>query len=240
MYYLKTPSRRVGEVMTALAEGVDESAAQRIFHHDRRTIARWLRRCGTHAQRLHEVFFRRLRCAHLQLDELVTTIRGGLERVWIWAVIDAQTKIVPVIHIGRRTVADAHVFIHQLKMRLHPDHVPAFSSDGLRSYYSALTAHWGRWIDAPRLGRRKPVWVVDSLLLFGQLHKVRCGRKLKALYTCIRCGTRRQWQRALLALDFSGKVQTAFIERLNLTLRELMAPLSRRTWSSERCSRAAQ
>jgi hypothetical protein len=35
-------------------------------------------------------------------------------------------------------------------------------------------------------------------------------------------------------LGFSGQVQTAFIERLNLTLRELAAPLSRRTWSLAR------
>jgi hypothetical protein len=60
MYYLKTPSRRVSEVMTALAEGVDTSAAQRIFHHDRRTLARWLKRCGAHAQRFHDAFFKHL------------------------------------------------------------------------------------------------------------------------------------------------------------------------------------
>jgi IS1 family transposase len=197
------------------------------------TSARWLTRCGSHAQRLHDLFFRRLRCAHLQLDELVTTLRGGLERVWIWVAIDAQTKIVPVIHVGRRTVIDAHVFIHQLKLRLHPDHVPAFSSDGLRAYFSALSAHFGLWRD-PDPGKRKPVWVVDRRLLFGQLHKVRCGRRLKTLYTRIRCGSRRRWQRTLTALGFSGKVQTAFIERLNLTLRELAAPLSRRTWSLAR------
>jgi hypothetical protein len=201
MYYLKTSSRRVSEVMTALAEGVDESAAQRIFHHDRRTIARpapgfwgWLKRCGSHAQRLHDLFFRHLHCAHLQLDELVTTLRGGFERVWIWAVIDAQTKIVPVIHVGRRTVIDAHVFVHQLKLRLRSDRVPAFSSDGLRAYYSALSVHFGFWRDPDpgRRGRRTPTWVVDPRLLFGQLHTVRDRRRLKTLYTRIRCGSRRR------------------------------------------------
>jgi hypothetical protein len=35
----------------------------------------------------------------------------------------------------------------------------------------------------------------------------------------------------LKALALSGLVQTAFVERANLTLRELIAPLSRRTWS---------
>jgi hypothetical protein len=35
----------------------------------------------------------------------------------------------------------------------------------------------------------------------------------------------------LKTLALSGLVQTAFVERANLTLRELTAPLSRRTWS---------
>lgn len=35
----------------------------------------------------------------------------------------------------------------------------------------------------------------------------------------------------LLGLDLSGLVQTSFVERANLTLRELIAALSRRTWS---------
>jgi hypothetical protein len=35
----------------------------------------------------------------------------------------------------------------------------------------------------------------------------------------------------LLGLELSGLVQTSFVERANLTLRELVAPLSRRTWS---------
>ena len=32
-------------------------------------------------------------------------------------------------------------------------------------------------------------------------------------------------------LGFTGRIQTAYVERANLTLRELVAPLSRWTWS---------
>ena len=32
-------------------------------------------------------------------------------------------------------------------------------------------------------------------------------------------------------MGFTGKVETAYVERINLTLRALVAPLSRRTWS---------
>jgi transposase-like protein len=76
MYDLKTPVRRVDEVTTALSEGVDVSAAQRIFKHDERSIQRWMERVAEHGRRAHDHFFHHLVCHHLQLDELVTKLRG--------------------------------------------------------------------------------------------------------------------------------------------------------------------
>ena len=34
-------------------------------------------------------------------------------------------------------------FVHRLTRRLAPGYVAIFSSDGLRHYFSALTAHYG-------------------------------------------------------------------------------------------------
>ncbi len=44
LYRLKTPSRQVAIVLTALAEGLDPSAAERIFGHRQATITAWLTR----------------------------------------------------------------------------------------------------------------------------------------------------------------------------------------------------
>ena len=229
LYRLKTPSWRVAEVSTALAEGVDIAAASRIFGHHERTIGRWLERAGQHAQRLHEHFFVHLVCDHLQLDELVTKVRGVSERVWVWVAIEAQTKIVPVIHIGRRKHDDAQRFVHEIWQRLAEGCLPVFTSDGLNHYFYALTAHFGQWV--VQAGHRLPVWQVASGLLYGQLHKVKVGYRLKTLYTVALCGTSSQLGEALQALGLSGLIMTAYVERLKLTLRQLVAPLSRRTWS---------
>jgi hypothetical protein len=102
-----------------------------------------------------------------------------------------------------------------------------------------LTAHYGAW-HAPEPGKRKPTWRVDPRLVFGILYKIKAGRRLKDLYSRIRCGTRKQWQARTLALGFTGKVQTAFVERANLTLRELIAPLARRTGSLARSHESLQ
>jgi transposase InsO family protein len=48
----------------------------------------------------------------------------------------------------------------------------------------------------------------------------------------MRCGSRRRLRTALRQLDWSGKLQTAFVERLNLTVRQSVAALTRRTWAT--------
>ncbi len=233
LYRLKTRPGRIVEVMMLMANGLDPSAGARVHRHDDQTIQRWLKRGGKHAKALHDLYFRRLRPGFLQLDELVGMVRGDPERTFIWTAVDAGTKIIAHVKVGRRMIDDAYGFVHGLKKRLAPNHVPVFSSDGLRHYYSALTSHFGSWHE-PLPGKRKRTWHVDGRLLFGMLYKIKVGRKLKDLYSRIRCGTRKSWQEAVTALGFSGKIQTAYVERANLTLRELIAPLARRTWSITR------
>ena len=48
----------------------------------------------------------------------------------------------------------------------------------------------------------------------------------------MRCGTRLALCDALMGLGLSGKLNTAFVERLNLTVRQSVAALIRRTWST--------
>src|SRR6478735_11028837 len=66
LYQLKTPPVRVGEVLSALAEGLDVAAAMRVFGHGEGTIARWQARAGQHADRLHDRLLRGLHLPHLQ------------------------------------------------------------------------------------------------------------------------------------------------------------------------------
>jgi transposase-like protein len=54
LYRLKTPSHQIAVVLTALAEGLDPSAAERVFGYRQATITTWLSRAGEHAQTLHE------------------------------------------------------------------------------------------------------------------------------------------------------------------------------------------
>jgi transposase-like protein len=75
LYRLKTPSHQVAMVLSALAEGLDASAAERVFGFRQATLTRWLTRAGGHAHTLHERFFCHLHLPHFQLDELRTRLR---------------------------------------------------------------------------------------------------------------------------------------------------------------------
>jgi hypothetical protein len=143
--------------------------------------------------------------------------------------VAAKSKLILAVHIGGRSIADASQLLHQVRERLAPDSLPVFTSDGLNQYFYALTAHFGYWHKPPRA--RKYHWAPDEGLQYAQLRKVRSGYKVRFLYSLIRLGARQVMRAMLRALELTGKVQTAFVERANLTLRELIAPLSRRTWS---------
>jgi hypothetical protein len=57
-------------------------------------------------------------------------------------------------------------------------------------------------------------------------------RKLVRVTPVMRLGTEAALQVALQRLGFSGRLNTAFIERVNLTVRHGVAALARRTWAT--------
>jgi transposase-like protein len=217
LYRLKTPSHQIAMVLSALAEGLDPSAAERVFGYRQATIITWLTRAGEHAQTLHERFFSNLRLPHLQLDELRTRLRCAKQVVWLWLAIDPCTKILPMLQLGPRTQHMAHLLIHSLRQRLAPGCLPLFTSDGLNLYFYALTAHFGHWLQVSCRSRKVLQWQVAAELIYGQVKKSYRRRKLARVTPVVRLGTETALTSALQGMGFSGRLNTAFIERVNLT-----------------------
>jgi IS1 family transposase/transposase-like protein len=231
LYRLKTPSQQVAMVLSALAEGLDPSAAERVFGYRQATITTWLSRAGEHARTLHERSFLNLCLPHLQLDELRIRLRNSTQVLWLWLAIDPLTKILPVLELGPRTQTMAHQLIHALRQILAPGCLPLFTSDGLNLYFYALTAHFGRWLALGHRGRTVRRWQVEPYLIYGQVKKCYRRRKLVRVSHLMRLGTKDVLKSALQGLGLSGRLNTAFIERVNLTIRHGVAALARRTWA---------
>src|SRR5215471_8193224 len=219
-------------VLSALAEGLDPSAAERVFGSCQATITRWLTRAGEHAQTLHQHSFCNLQLPHVQLDELRTRLRSQTQVQWLWLAIDPRTKLLPVLQLGPRTQHMAHRVIHMLRQMLAPGCIPLFTSDGLNLYFYALTAHFGQWLLVGRRGRHVRRWQVAAGLIYGQVKKSYRRRKLVRVSHVMRLGTEEALKATLQGLGFSGRLNTAFIERVNLTVRHGVAALARRTWAT--------
>ena len=230
LYRLKTTSQRVAQVLAALAEGLCVAAAVRVFGHRHATITTWLTRAGEHSASLHDHWLHRLQLPHLQLDELRTRLRNRAHVLWLWVAMDPLTKLIPVLHLGARTQCAAHTVIHELRQRLAPGCVPVFTSDGLNLYFYALSAHFGRWVVA--VGQRVCQWRIAPELIYGQVKKTYRHRKVVRVTRVMRCGTAEGLQAALRQLGLSGRLNTAFVERVNLTVRQSVAALARRTWAT--------
>jgi IS1 family transposase len=193
------------------------------------TVQGWLDRAGRHSQRLHQRLFQDLVLHYIQLDELATKVRNHSKQVWVWTGMDVTTKLWIAWVVRDRSQKEANGLLHQIYRRLRHDVTPAFTSDGLNQYFYAITPHWGSWEVVE--GKRKPVWVVAEELLYGQLKKVRTRYKLRQITTTMLCGERAAMRVYLQALALSGNIQTAFVERLNLSLRHIVPALRRRTWA---------
>ena len=113
----------------------------------------------------------------------------------------------------------AHRVIHSLREILVPGCIPLFTSDGLHMYFSALTAHFGQWREVRRRGRKVCQWQVAASLIYGQVEKSYRRRKLVRVTHVIRLGTEAALKASLQGMGFSGRLNTAFIERVNLTVR---------------------
>src|SRR5262249_23223534 len=153
-------------------------------------------RAARHADRLHRHFLRGLHLPHLQLDEIRTRLRPRARVLWLWLALDPQTKLIPALALGARTQQTTHTVVHALRATLAPTCIPIFTTEGLRHYFYALTAHFGQWAGA---GRQRH-WQVDPTLLYGQLHKRYRRRHLVRIKYQMHCGGRRALRAALLGL----------------------------------------
>ena len=234
LYRLKTHTEKISLALALLAEGVDVSALERVLGIGEGTLRTWLTRAGLHAAKLHSTLFQELIFRHIQLDELWANVRHATQEVWLWVATEATTKIIPVVQLGPRSLDMAMAVVHGLRRSMQPDCSPVFTTDGLKLYFYALTAHFGLW-SLPD-GGGKPIWQVAAELLYAQVKKVHRRRKLIKVERSMLWGELSTLKARLQALGLSGNINTAFVERLNLTIRQGISFLIRRTWGAAQFS----
>jgi IS1 family transposase/transposase-like protein len=236
---------KLGWAMAALAEGLGIRAVARIFEVDPNTVLGWLVEAAAHLKAFSGYFLPNVAAEQVQMDELfalLSAVKDGEVREaeaitrlsrsphWVWVAMDPVYKLLLAVDVGERTLTMAQRLVHQVTQVLAPDCAPLFLTDGLRDYLTALVTHYGQWM---QLGRRQAEgtrprlrWLPQPRLLYAQVVKSYRRRRLVGVKHRIICGAA-QTIEAILAKR-GWKINTAFIERLNLDLRQHVAAIGRR------------
>jgi IS1 family transposase len=236
---------RIVRVLACLAEGLGIRATARVFEIDATTVLHWLVEAAEQLRAFSAYFLCNLHLEQLQLDELYAVLRAlkageisedaaimRLERspYWVWTVMDPRSKLLVVLDVGGRTLAMAQRVVHQVTEVLAPGCVPLFLTDGLKDYATALLTHFGQWRHPARRQERgpmpKPRWLPRPALLYAQVVKSYRRRRLVGVTHRVVFGTRLAIEQLLARCGWT--INTAFVERLNLDIRQRVAAIGRR------------
>ena len=232
-------------VLACLAEGLGIRGTARVFAVDPNTVLQWLVEAAEQLQAFSRHVLHDVRVRQVQLDELfalLSAVKDGvvseaeaIERLerspqWVWAAMDPESKLLLALDVGDRTLAMAQRVVHQVAQVLAPDCAPLFLTDGFREYLTALLTHYGQWVQPEHRQakgpRPKSRWMPQPGLLYAQVIKTIRRRRLVRVRHRVVFGTLEAVEHILGACGW--QIQTAFIERFNLSMRQHVAAVGRR------------
>ena len=154
----------------------------------------------------------------------------GFGRTWIWSAIDAESRLLIYHSVGGRTLEDCRLFFKGLLERI--DNKPLFTSDELPHYERVIFENFHSVGEVARTGKpgrpKKPGKVIDPEINYAVVHKTREKGKIVKVEKKIVFGSADSIE-SCLEKSMSNTINTSYIERSNLTLRQNDAHLQRKT-----------
>ncbi len=169
---------------------------------------------------------------HLHADEP----REGVGDYWIWTAIALPSRLRITSYLSQeRSEIAASTFIQQIRAR-SDGQAPFFTSDKLPAYVTALVANYStaepppekRGRGRPRLTPRR---IIDEQLRYAQVDKRRQGSRVVEVRRRIIFGTEGDIDVILKADGCGSQINTAYVERNNLTMRQNNGRLVRKALS---------
>jgi IS1 family transposase/transposase-like protein len=239
---LRTSEEQVIMALKMLLVRVDLAGIGFVLGVTEETVLAWLRRTAQQAEAINRHLLRNLPVTQVQLDEMWNFIArkharetdaageslpdGEDGRQWVWVSFAPEFRLMIAAVVGPRTLETAKEVVAATKARVAG--IPAFFSDGFTCYLAALLAAFHVVTTFARTGKRgrprQPVCEPHPELIYGQLVKQKKQGKLLTLSTRVVLGAERLTHLGLT-------ISTALVERVNLTLRQALAPLGRKTYS---------
>src|SRR5262245_8745625 len=239
---LRTSEEKVMMALKMLLVRVDLTGISFVLGVTEETVLVWLKRAASQAEEINRHLLRALPVTQVQLDEMWNFIgrKHACEtdsageslpdaddgRQWVWISFAPEFRLMIAAVVGPRTLDTAKEVVAATKARVAG--IPAFFSDGFTCYLVALIAAFHVVTTFARTGKRgrprQPRWEPHPALVYGQLVKQKQQGKLLTLSTRVVLGAERLAQ-------LGCTISTALVERVNLTLRQALAPLARKSSS---------
>lgn len=227
-YRLRTERQIVVWVIVLLTYGCPVQAIVKAFGLDERTVRDWQQRGGRHCEAVHEhlVGQAQLDLQQVQADEIKVRIFRGC--IWLAMAIMVPTRLWlggesspgRDKHLIRRLASRIRAMALCRPLLLAVDGLPSYVKAFQRAFRSKLP----RW---PEKGRCQLVAWPDIAIV--QLIKQRTADTF-CIQRRIVQGSPQLVDRLRQATQAAlGVINTAYIERLNATFRQRLAPLARRT-----------
>lgn len=229
LYGLKHPLKLVCIVLSLLAYGCPLHAIVVTFDLDERTVADWQHKAGQHAKTVQEtvVCQGQVDIGQVQADELYTKTQAGpvwiatamtvFSRLWLWGTVSWE-----------RDTALVQPVIEHVRAAAEPNRAILFAVDGFKAYVGCILKVFRDPVHTGKRGR-PPLVVWDELHIV-QVVKHRVGRRLVSISRRVAHGSLAQAEAIMQATQVElGRINTAYIERLNATLRTWIPGLVRRT-----------
>lgn len=151
---------------------------------------------------------------------------------WVWIAFASGWHLVVAFVVGKRSQSQANRLLERVAY-VTDDHIPFFTSDQLAEYPQALLQVYGLWHQPPRRGTRgrfpHPRRIPAPELVYAQVVKKREKGRVVEVHAHVVFGTDAQLQACLETSEVSATVNTSFVERDNLTLRQSNRRLTRRS-----------
>lgn len=239
--------------MRALAEGNSIRGTARIVDVDKDRVAAWLDHAAFHCMAGTRDFFRNLHVTECPLDELWGFVRKKedtlepIEKIltesgdaWVWTCFAPVPKLIPAFVVGKRTRENAHRLLATLAS-VTDGTIPFFTSDDLPHYTGAVLQTYGVLEQGKRRpgqrGRlRKPRVLPPPELRDALVVKKREQGRVVSVGTEILFGDEATISALLAASPVRNTINTSYVERQNLTIRQGARRLTRKAqaFSKER------
>ena len=203
-------------VVTLRVEGVSLSAIARVERLAWNTVARWLERAAAVCRRFSDGRTTGFVATELQADEIRSFTGGKTRPTWVFAAIEVWSRLWTSTVVGRRSYRSTLALVRDVATRMKFLACPLIVTDGFEFYGTVIRRVFG------------------PAALYAQVIKTRRHDRVVRVDRRAVIGATWRFDDALAHSEDSSTVNTSFIERLNLTIRQSSAYLSRRTLSHAR------